>query len=292
MSKIKIPCGDQTLNLYTPKIMAVLNVTPDSFSDGGNCYRDGKLDLAQAMNRVETMLSEGADIIDVGGESTRPGADAVSVSDELARVIPVVAEIRKRFDVIVSVDTSQPEVIKQAAEAGAGIINDIRALQLPGALTAAAKTGLPVCLMHMQGKPGSMQNQPEYFNPVVDVRKFLDDRTAACIQAGIARDRILLDPGFGFGKTLAHNLSLFNHLPYLGDLGLPLLVGVSRKSMIGEITGQPVDQRLHGGLALATRALMAGAKILRVHDVRATADIIQVHNALEDNLLGEDWQQF
>lgn len=274
--------GRYLLDLSTPRIMGVLNTTPDSFSDGGAVHsKDGQLDMSSVLRRVEVMVKEGADIIDVGGESTRPGAAPVSVAEELQRVVPVVAEIVERFDVPVSVDTSTPEVITAAAEAGASLINDVRALRRPGALAAAAGSGLPVCLMHMSGEPDSMQQSPEYTDVVQEVGDFLVSRVTACEAAGIGREKILLDPGFGFGKTLQHNLELFRGLRQLQQLGMPLLVGVSRKSMIGMLLDKPVEQRMVGSVAMAMLAVQRGASILRVHDVSATADALKIMTAIE-----------
>jgi len=252
-----------------------LNVTPDSFSDGGQFDRPD-----QAMRHVEQMIADGAEIIDVGGESTRPGASPVSVEQELQRVVPVVEAIKKNFDVLVSVDTSTPQVITESAKVGAGLINDVRALQREGALQAAADTGLPVCLMHMQGQPDSMQAAPSYDDVVKDIYQFLDERIKACQQVGIQREQLLLDPGFGFGKTLEHNYSLLNNLEKFHDLKLPLLVGISRKSMIGKVLQErPAQDRLFGSIAAATIAAMKGAAIVRVHDVAATADALKVVEA-------------
>jgi len=231
---------------------------------------------------VEALLAEGANIIDVGGESTRPNATPVSVSEELSRVIPIVEAINARFDVPVSVDTSAPEVIAAAARAGAAMINDVRALQCPGALEAVAIAGLPVCLMHMSGEPRMMQNNPCYRDVVQEVETFLLARVNACVAAGITPENILLDPGFGFGKTLEHNLTLFRSLSELRALGFPLLVGVSRKSMIGAILDKPVDQRMVGSVALAMLAAQQGVGILRVHDVAATADVLKIMRAVEE----------
>ncbi len=255
--------------------MGILNVTPDSFSDGGRFqHRDA------ALARVEQMLAAGATLIDVGGESTRPGADPVSVEEEVHRVVPVVAAIKARFETIVSVDTSTAEVITAAAEAGAGMINDVRALRRPGALAATAACGLPVCLMHMRGEPSTMQNAPAYESVLEEVNAFLRERVMACEAAGIPRSRLLLDPGFGFGKSLQHNLHLFAHLDRLQPEGLPLLVGVSRKSMIGQALDRPVDQRLIGGVALAAMAVTKGARIIRVHDVPETVDAVRMIEAV------------
>lgn len=274
--------GRYLLDLSTPRIMGVLNTTPDSFSDGGAVHaRDGHLDISRVLRRVEAMVEEGADIIDVGGESTRPGAAAVTVAEELQRVVPVVEVITARFDVPVSVDTSTPEVMTAAAEAGASLINDVRALRRPGALQAAADTGLPVCLMHMSGEPDSMQQRPEYEDVVQEVKDFLAERVATCEAAGIGRDKLLLDPGFGFGKTLQHNLDLFRGLGELQQLGMPLLVGVSRKSMIGALLDKPVEQRMVGSVAMAMLAAQQGVSIVRVHDVSATADALKIMTAIE-----------
>ncbi len=269
-------CGKHLLDITHPVVMGILNTTPDSFSDGGNYYQGHRLSLELAVQRAEQMLAEGAQIIDIGGESTRPGAPPVSVQEELDRVIPVVEAVAQGLGALVSVDTSSPEVILEAAKHGAGMINDVRALQREGALAAAATTGLPVCLMHMQGEPGSMQDRPEYTDVVTQVSDFLQVRATACQAAGIGREQILLDPGFGFGKTLAHNLALLNGLPELARLGFPLLVGMSRKSMLSHLLGRPVEQRLAGSLALALLAAERGAAIIRVHDVAETADVLKV----------------
>jgi dihydropteroate synthase len=255
--------------------MGILNVTPDSFSDGGRYLR-----LDQALRHVEQMLEEGATLIDVGGESTRPGADAVSARQELERVLPVVEAISQRFDTIISVDTSTPQVMRESAAAGAGMINDVRALQRDGALMAAAQTGLPVCLMHMQGEPQHMQQAPQYASVIDEVSAFLTRRVAACAQAGIPASRLLLDPGFGFGKTLEHNLQLFAGIESLRPVGIHLLVGVSRKSMIGQLLGRSVDQRLAGGLALTTLAVRSGARIIRAHDIAQTVDVVRMTEAV------------
>jgi len=256
--------------------MGILNVTPDSFSDGG---RFSQLDAA--LRHAEAMVAAGATLIDVGGESTRPGARAVSPLEELERVAPIVERIHRELDVIISVDTSTPAVMRETARLGAGLINDVRSLQRDGALDAAAATGLPVCLMHMLGEPGTMQDDPHYDNLVGEVKDFLVERMAQCAAVGIAPERIILDPGFGFAKTLQHNLSLFKHMESLHALGRPLLVGVSRKSMIGLALNRPVGERLHGGLALAALAVVKGARILRVHDVAETIDVVRMIAAVE-----------
>lgn len=256
--------------------MGILNITPDSFSDGG---RFAQRDLA--LRHAEAMVNAGAALIDVGGESTRPGARTVSSDEELERVAPVVEAINRELDVIISVDTSTPAVIRETARLGAGLINDVRSLQRDGALDAAVATGLPVCLMHMRGEPTDMQNDPRYDDLLGEVSSFLRGRMDACIAAGIAREKIILDPGYGFAKTLEHNLSLFKHMEVLLELGRPLLVGVSRKSMIGKVLDKPVDQRLYGALALAGMAMIKGARILRVHDVPETVDVVRMIEAVE-----------
>lgn len=269
-------CGTHLLDLSQPVVMGILNTTPDSFSDGGRYYTNNQLSLDLVIRRAEQMLQEGAKIIDVGGESTRPGAPAVSEQEELDRVIPVVEAIVNQLGALVSVDTSTARVITESAKSGAGLINDVRALQRPGALEAAVAARLPVCLMHMQGEPDTMQNNPSYDDVVAQVLSFLQARTAACLAAGIAQDQILLDPGFGFGKTLAHNLALLRRLPEIARIGYPVLVGMSRKSMVAQLLGRPVDQRLAGSLALAMLAAERGAAIIRVHDVAPTADVLKV----------------
>jgi dihydropteroate synthase len=258
--------------------MGVVNVTPDSFSDGGDFFS-----LDEAVQRAEHMAEEGADIIDVGGESTRPGASPISAEEEIARVVPVIAEVAARVALPVSVDTSKPEVMLAAAAAGAGMINDVRALRMPGALEAAEKTGAAVCLMHLKGSPDTMQKAPAYRDVVAEVHDFLQVRIDACVAAGIAKERLLLDPGFGFGKTLAHNLALLAGLSALGDLGRPLLVGVSRKSMIGALTGRDVRERLAGSLAAAVLAVERGAQVVRTHDVAATTDALRIVSALREH---------
>jgi len=274
--------GLAELKLSSPQIMAVLNTTPDSFSDGGILYKDKhQLDLSLILARVETFLKDGATIIDVGGESTRPGATPVGIDEELERVVPVVEAIAKRFDVAVSVDTSTPGVMTESANVGAALINDVRALSRAGTIEAAASTGLPVCLMHMAGEPDGMQDKPHYDDVVAEVRDFLLAQVRRCVQAGIHSSKILLDPGFGFGKTLAHNLTLFRNLDKFIALGFPLMLGVSRKSMIGTILNKPVDQRIIGSVAMAMLAAQRGVQILRVHDVAATADALKILKVLE-----------
>jgi dihydropteroate synthase len=262
--------------------MGVLNVTPDSFSDGGRYIDGDKLVVSRAVDAALLMVEQGAQIIDIGGESTRPGAAVVSVSQELDRVIPVVEALAAQTNAIISVDTSSAQVMLDAASNGAGIINDVRALARDGALAAAKQTGLPVCLMHMQGLPATMQDEPQYQDVNTEVAAYLLSRVDACVKAGIDRSQLLLDPGFGFGKTLAHNLMLFNALPTLAALGYPLLVGVSRKSMLGAITGKGTDDRLAASVAMAALAAHNGASILRVHDITETADALAVVKALEN----------
>lgn len=256
--------------------MGILNVTPDSFSDGG---RYASRDLA--LRHAEAMVRAGASLVDVGGESTRPGARAVSALEELERVAPVVEAIVRELDVIVSVDTSTPSVMRESARLGAGLINDVRSLRRDGALDAAADSGLPVCLMHMRGEPGDMQREAVYVDVAAEVVAFLEARMDACSAAGIAPERIVLDPGFGFAKNLEHNLSLFKHLERLHRLGRPLLVGVSRKTMIGQALGREVGERLYGSLALAALAVSQGARILRVHDVAETVDVVRMIAAVQ-----------
>jgi dihydropteroate synthase len=272
----RLPCGSRFLDLAHPQVMGILNVTPDSFSDGG---RFGRRDAA--LRHAGAMVDAGASLIDVGGESTRPGARAVSPAEELERVAPIIEAIAAELDVIVSVDTSTPAVMREAARLGVGLINDVRSLQRDGALGAAADSGLPVCLMHMRGEPTTMQQNPQYPDVLVEVRDFLGERMAACVAAGIALERLILDPGFGFAKTQEHNLRLFKHLESLHELGRPLLVGVSRKSMIGRALGREVDERLYGSLALAALAITKGAHILRVHDVPETVDVVRMLAAVE-----------
>jgi len=255
--------------------MGILNVTPDSFSDGGRF-----IDPAAAVRQARRMVEEGAAIIDIGGESTRPGAQGVSVQEELDRVIPVIEALSAELSVPLSIDTSKPKVMRLAVRAGAGLINDVNALRAPDALQAAAEAGVPVCLMHMRGEPRTMQSAPVYVDVVAEVLDFFRQRLAACRQEGISRDRLIVDPGFGFGKTLTHNLLLLRHLQRFSDLGLPVLAGVSRKSMIGTLLDKPADQRLHGSIAAALLAVEKGAAIVRVHDVAPTVDALKVFDAV------------
>lgn len=271
-----LQCGARRLDLTRPVVMGVLNVTPDSFSDGGRY-----LSCAAALSQARRLYAEGAAIIDIGAESTRPGAAAVLLQEELDRTVPVVEAIARELDVVISVDTSTPEVMREAAQRGAGFINDVRALRRPGAIEAAAKTGLPVCLMHMQGDPSTMQLHPHYTDILAELDAFFDERIAACAVAGIAAGKIVLDPGFGFGKTLEHNLLLLNGLRHFAARGCPLLAGLSRKSMLGTLLGgAAVDQRLHASVAAAVIAVMNGASIVRVHDVKATRDALALTTAL------------
>ncbi|GLX65248.1 dihydropteroate synthase [Proteus sp. WDL240414] len=271
---MKLMARGTELNLSTPQVMGILNVTPDSFSDGGTHNS-----LNDAVDHAAKLIAEGASIIDIGGESTRPGASDVSIDEELQRVVPVVEAIRQRFDVWISVDTSKAQVITESANVGASIINDIRSLQEPGALEAAAKTGLPVCIMHMQGDPKTMQQSPHYENVMMDVERFLQENIQRCVDAGIEKNQIILDPGFGFGKNLAHNYQLLAHLSELHHFGLPILAGMSRKSMVGQLLNVPPQERVAGSVACAVIAAMQGAQIIRVHDVKETVDAMKIVQA-------------
>jgi dihydropteroate synthase len=278
---VKWQCRDRILDLRHPVVMGVLNVTPDSFSDGGRFSRPD-----EALAQARRMIAEGAAIIDVGGESTRPGAMAASLDQELARVIPLIEALRRETAVLISVDTSKPEVMSAAVRAGADIINDVRALSAPGALAAAAASRAGVCLMHMQGEPRSMQDAPHYEDVVAEVTTFLAARIAACREAGIELSRLAIDPGFGFGKRSADNLALLKHLARLQSLGVALAVGLSRKSMLAKLTGRAVEDRLAGSVALAAIAVLNGARIVRGHDVAATVDAVRVAAAVSK---GEDF---
>ncbi len=268
--KMQLISKGLSLSLERPHVMGILNVTPDSFSDGGHFNQ-----LERAMTHARQMVAEGATLIDIGGESTRPGAPDVSEQEELDRVLPVVERMVRELDVMISLDTSKAAVMREGCAAGAHLINDVRALLEPGALAAAAAADVPVCLMHMQGQPRTMQAEPHYDDLLGEVRAFFDERIAACLTAGIAREQLLLDPGYGFGKTLAHNYQLLAQQESLLDYQLPLLVGMSRKSMIGNLLGRPVDERLAGSLACALIGMQRGARIIRVHDVRATMDALR-----------------
>jgi dihydropteroate synthase len=270
-----LSCGRHTLDLSTPVVMGVLNVTPDSFSDGGRF-----LDPAEAVRQARRMAAEGAALIDVGGESTRPGAEPVEPGEELERVLPVIEAIVAELEVPVSVDTSKPEIMEAAFGAGAVMVNDVMALRAPGALEAVAASDAAVCLMHMQGQPRSMQAEPRYRDVVQDVHQFLSERVAACEAAGMDRSRLVIDPGFGFGKTLEHNLALLSALEAFTREGLPVLAGLSRKSLIGQITGRPTAERLAGSVVLAALAVERGASIIRAHDVAATVDAVKIAAAV------------
>jgi dihydropteroate synthase len=271
-------CGPHKLDLKKPIVMGILNVTPDSFSDGGKFN-----EIAAAIGQAETMVAEGADIIDIGGESTRPGAKAVSVQQEIDRVIPLVEKISRELDVAISVDTNKAQVMTESVSAGAGMINDVMALQNEGALQAAASldASVAICLMHMQGQPRTMQQNPQYDDVVKDIFSFLEQRVEDCIEAGISRHQLCIDPGFGFGKTLQHNLSLLQNLQEFTKMELPLLVGISRKSMLGTLLGDvPPEQRIDASIAAAVLAYERGAQILRVHDVKQTVDALKIASAL------------
>ena len=269
------------LNLSKPAVMGILNLTPDSFSDGGDLYSRQRLNKNKILNKVKEMIDHGADIIDLGGESTRPGAKPVSIEEELDRVIPILELLCDRFDAIYSVDTSTPAVMTAAADNGAHLINDVRALQREGALQAAASSGLPVCLMHMQNQPDSMQQNPQYEDVVNEVLEFLQQRREQCLAVGIEAQQLLLDPGFGFGKTLSHNLALFSALELFAKEGHPVMVGVSRKSMVGQLLNVDINERLIGSVTmgvLAAQKIQAagGSVILRVHDVKETAQALTI----------------
>jgi dihydropteroate synthase len=272
-----LDCAGKSLDLSQPRVMGVLNVTPDSFSDGGDFFS-----TALALERAWRMVEEGAAIIDVGGESTRPGAQPVPLDEELRRVLPVIEALHDSLPVPVSIDTRKPQVMRAAVAAGAGLINDVNALRAEGAVAVASELAVPVCLMHMQGEPESMQAAPRYTDVVDEVIGFLLDRAQACIAAGVAREKILLDPGFGFGKTAEHNLRLLRHLDRLTGQGYPVLVGLSRKSLIGQILDLPVDKRLYASVALAVLAVWQGAAIVRCHDVRETREAIRMCRAVRN----------
>ena len=279
-----LQCGQRVLSLDTPQIMGVLNVTPDSFSDGGQLLSNEGLLHDRLLERAEQMVADGAAILDIGGESTRPGAAPVSLQEELDRVMGAVQLIAPRLDVILSIDTSTPEVMREAAQAGAGLLNDVRAFSREGAMAAAVATQLPVSLMHMSDEPDRMQEQTEYDDVVTDVKAFLAHRIAACREAGIAKDQMMIDPGFGFGKTVAQNYEMLRRLEEFASFDLPILVGVSRKSMIGAITGRPASERVVPSAVLAVMAAARGASVIRVHDVAETADALAVWQATEGEL--------
>ncbi|RZU98875.1 dihydropteroate synthase [Spiribacter vilamensis] len=266
-----LDCGGRLLSLHRPRVMGVLNVTPDSFSDGGRF-----IGAPAAIEHARAMQAAGAGIIDIGGESTRPGSTGVSVQEELDRVIPVIEALKDRVDLPLSVDTSKPEVMRAAAAAGAGLINDVMALRRPGSLEAARDTALPVCLMHMQGTPASMQDDPVYDDVVTEVRAFLEQRLDVAQRAGIPASRLLVDPGFGFGKRDPHNAQLLAQLPVIGELGFPVLTGLSRKSLVGRVLGRALPDRLAGSIAAAALASWQGAAIVRAHDVAETVDAVNL----------------
>jgi dihydropteroate synthase len=272
---VVLRCADKTLDLSQPVVMGVVNVTPDSFSDGGRFFS-----VEAAVEHGVRLAGEGAALVDVGGESTRPGAEPVGAEEELERVIPVIERLRAATTAIISVDTSKAEVMRAAGAAGAGLINDVRALREPGALAAAAASGCAVCLMHMQGEPRTMQRAPSYVDVVAEVRAFLAGRVAESISSGLAPERLAVDPGFGFGKTLEHNLTLLRRLGELAADGPPVLVGLSRKSMLGTLTGRAAGERLYGSVALAVIAALNGARIIRAHDVAATVEALRVTAAV------------
>ena len=269
-----LDCGGQWLDLSRPAVVGVVNITPDSFSDGGTVTG-----AASAVAQARRMVEEGAAMVDVGGESSRPGAAPVDEKEELRRILPVVEALAEALPVPISVDTCKPGVMRAAVAVGAGMINDIRALNAPGALEAAADAGVPVCLMHMQGEPRTMQDAPRYGDVVGEVRDFLAGRIEAAAGAGIPQDRLVVDPGFGFGKSLRNNYELLGRLDAIVELGVPVLVGMSRKSMIGNLLDRPLDQRLVGGAATAALAVFQGARLVRTHDVAATADAVRVAQA-------------
>lgn len=270
-----LSCGRFRLPLNRPLVMGIVNVTPDSFSDGGRY-----LSFAAALAHGKALIEQGADLLDIGGESTRPGAASVSTEDELHRVLPLIEALRDE-GIPISVDTSKPEVMARAVAAGASLINDVNALRAPGALAAVAASGAAACLMHMRGDPRTMQEAPRYEDVVAEVSAFLQERIEAAVGAGIGRERLLADPGFGFGKNLGHNIDLLRHLERLKDLGVPVLVGMSRKSMLGAIAERGTGRRLHASVAAAILAVLKGAKVVRVHDVEATKDALRVVSAIE-----------
>ncbi len=276
----QLDCAGKILDLAQPNIMGVLNVTPDSFSDGAQYYRGGTLDIGVALARAEQMVADGAAIIDVGGESTRPGAEPVTEQQEIDRVAPVIDALSARIPAVISVDTSNPGVMRAAVAAGAGLVNDVRALSKDLALETLVQLEVPVCLMHMQGQPGTMQLAPGYENVVAEVHDFLQARVRTCVRAGIPQHKIIVDPGFGFGKTLQHNLELLKGLAAFKHLGIAVAVGISRKSMLGQLTGRGVNDRLYAGLAAATVAILNGARIIRCHDVAETLDAVKVAAAV------------
>ena len=269
-------CGKFQLNLNRPHVMGIVNVTPDSFSDGGKFAQKNR-----AIDHALTLIEEGADILDIGGESTRPNATPVSLQEELDRVIPVIEGLTGQINIPISIDTYKPQVMQAAISAGASIVNDIRALQESRALEIVAASDLGVCLMHMQGMPQTMQVNPQYADVLAEVKMFLQQRLQECESAGVARSRVVLDPGFGFGKTRAHNITLIQHLASFSSLGQPLLVGLSRKSVLGQMTGNDVDARLYASIAASVISAMVGANIMRVHDVKATVEALKIVTAIQ-----------
>ena len=282
-----ITCGERTLDLSQPIIMGVLNVTPDSFSDGGQLYQGAALSHSLLLKRAEQMVLDGAQLLDVGGESTRPGATPVSESEEQDRVLGAIDTLTRHVDAVISVDTSTPSVMTESARLGAGLLNDVRGFRRPGALEAASATGLPVCIMHMQGEPDTMQQNPEYDDVMSGVRDFFTDRLNACEAAGLSRGQVILDPGFGFGKTAEHNFHLLARLRELCLTEQPILVGLSRKSMIASVLDKSPEERVFASVALALMAVERGASIVRVHDVAATADALAMWRALPGVVIDE-----
>ncbi len=276
-----LQCGVRQLDVSRTQVMGILNVTPDSFSDGGHLYEGSHVDLSALLFKAENMVKNGATILDIGGESTRPNAELVSSEQEMDRVMPALEKLTANLDVVISIDTSNALLIAESAKHGAGLINDVRALERPGALEAAAASGLPVCLMHMQGTPKTMQNDPQYQDVVEQVKGYLLERATACEAVGIKKEQIILDPGIGFGKTLEQNLALIASANEFIATGHPYLLGVSRKSMFGQLLGREVDERLAGGLATTAFAVMQGVSIVRVHDVKETVDVVSVIEALQ-----------
>ncbi len=281
---LSITAGGRQIDLSSPVCMGIINTTPDSFSDGAQLQQKAssefQIDVDKALSRAESMIRDGATFIDIGGESTRPGADEVSTQQQLDRVIPVIQAIRSNLDTCISIDTSSPEVMSEAIGAGAAMVNDIRALSHPHAIEVVKQMPVAICLMHMQGQPGTMQKSIGYDDVVDEVFTFLKERVQVCLDSGISRERLIVDPGFGFGKSQTHNYQLLKNLKRFAKLKLPLLVGISRKSMIGDVVDRPVDQRLAGSIAATIHALSAGANIIRTHDVAATIDAIRVNSAL------------
>ena len=283
---MNLDCAGKSLDLSETVIMGVLNVTPDSFSDGGQFIEPNA-----ACRQAEGMLRDGAQIIDIGGESTRPGAQPVSIDEELKRVIPVISRLHQQFDCIISIDTSKPQVMLEAVKAGASLINDVCGLASEASMRAAVEANVPVCIMHMQGDPRSMQHSPHYENVVEEVKTFLINKASQCMDYGVLKSNIIIDPGFGFGKKVHHNVSLLNHLDVLCETGFPVLAGLSRKSMIGHLLGLPIDERVAPSVALAILAVQKGAGIIRTHDVKQTHDAIRMIEALDVNKMKDQNSQ-